>query len=85
MSFFSFATNFADGDTEAGDVFVRNRTAGTTTLASVNSDGTPANAESIDSAISANGHEVAFTSHATNLVPNDTNDIIDVFVRDLAP
>jgi len=34
-------------------------------------------------AISDNGRLVAFTSHATNLVANDTNGVPDVFVRDL--
>src|SRR5262249_46689104 len=32
-------------------------------------------------AISANGQVVAFTSTATNLVPGDTNNHLDVFVR----
>jgi len=32
--------------------------------------------------ISADGRFVAFTSRASNLVPNDTNDSLDVFVRD---
>ena len=35
-----------------------------------------------DPAISADGRFVAFTSDATNLVPGDTNDATDVFVRD---
>src|SRR5690242_14609322 len=33
-------------------------------------------------AISADGRFVAFSSNATNLVPNDTNNQTDVFVRD---
>ena len=33
-------------------------------------------------AISADGRFVAFDSEATNLVPGDTNDASDVFVRD---
>ena len=32
--------------------------------------------------VSANGRYVAFVSLATNLVPNDTNNTNDVFVRD---
>ena len=32
--------------------------------------------------ISADGRWVAFQSLASNLVPGDTNDVIDVFVRD---
>ncbi|GAB4257862.1 MAG: hypothetical protein Kow0065_07350 [Methylomicrobium sp.] len=33
--------------------------------------------------ISADGRYVAFTSYAANLVPNDTNGFIDVFVKDI--
>ena len=32
--------------------------------------------------VSADGRYVAFHSYATNLVPGDTNDAYDVFVRD---
>ncbi|MET0497420.1 MAG: malectin domain-containing carbohydrate-binding protein [Steroidobacteraceae bacterium] len=45
--------------------------------------GRAANAESSDASISANGRYVAFSSVATNLVPNDVNYRVDVFVRDL--
>ena len=38
---------------------------------------------SFEPAISADGRYVAFASDATNLVPNDTNDSTDVFVRDM--
>ena len=37
----------------------------------------------VDAAISADGRFVAFWSLATNLVPDDTNGVGDVFVRDL--
>ncbi len=52
-------------------------------LVSVASDGTAANAASGGAAISTNGRFVAFTSKATNLIPSDTNNSADVFVRDL--
>ena len=32
--------------------------------------------------VSADGRLIAFDSAATNLVPNDTNDVLDVFVRE---
>lgn len=35
--------------------------------------------------LSANGHHLVFFSEADNLVPDDTNDIADVFVIDLIP
>jgi hypothetical protein len=41
-----------------------------------------ANGENFEPAISADGRFVAFTSYASNLVPGDTNNHIDVFVRD---
>ncbi|MCA1591401.1 MAG: DUF4214 domain-containing protein [Acidobacteria bacterium] len=57
---------------------------GTTTLVSVNRDRTGGgNESSRDPAISADGRYVAFVSHASDLVANDTNNQSDVFVRDL--
>ena len=32
--------------------------------------------------LSADGRFVAFSSYATNLVPGDTNNVYDIFVRD---
>jgi hypothetical protein len=49
---------------------------------SVASDGTPANGPSSQPSISANGRYVVFSSSATNLVAGDTNDVLDVFLRD---
>jgi Tol biopolymer transport system component len=43
----------------------------------------PGNGISTDSAITADGRYVAFTSTATNLVAGDANGVSDVFVRDL--
>ncbi len=51
-------------------------------LASIATDGTPANAESGAAVISGNGRVIAFASKATNLVPGDNNGSLDVFVRD---
>ena len=66
------------------DVFVRDRSAGTTTLASVGLVAAPLPALSIEPRLSADGRFVAFVSNATNLVPGDTNDAFDVFVVDRA-
>jgi Tol biopolymer transport system component len=46
--------------------------------------GAPANSDSFNPAISANGNRVAFTTLATNLVGGDTDDLADVYVRDIA-
>ena len=49
---------------------------------SIATGGGEANAESFTSRISADGRYVAFSSAASNLVANDTNKAIDIFVRD---
>ncbi|MDP9226624.1 MAG: hypothetical protein M3P18_22850 [Actinomycetota bacterium] len=84
VAFSSFASNLVAGDTNgAGDIFVRDVLAGVTRRVSVGSAGRPANAPSFSPAISADGLFVAFTSFASNLVPGDTNESGDTFVRDL--
>lgn len=84
VAFASEAFNLVAGDgNSAADVFVRNLASGTTLRASVAGNGTEANDASFGPCISAGGRFVAFASHATNLVPNDTNGSSDVFVRDL--
>jgi Tol biopolymer transport system component len=81
---FSSVAGLVPGDTNGiSDIFVRDRTLGTTTRASVDSSGAEANGGSRDPAMSANGRFVAFDSLASNLVPGDTNDQFDVFVHDL--
>jgi hypothetical protein len=84
VAFPSFATNLVPDDTNGQfDVFVRDLAAGTTVRASVATDGTEGNQASTYAAMSGNGRFAAFASMATNLVPNDTNDVQDVFLRDL--
>ncbi len=85
---FLTAAALVSSDTNGfGDIYVRDRTAGTTTLVTVANDGSLANAPAGGSpqrgAISADGRYVAFQSRATNLVPGDTNGLPDIFVRDL--
>jgi Tol biopolymer transport system component len=72
------------------DVFVRDRMLAETTCVSVDPNGIAGNAGSgyfqfpyhNDLAITPDGRFVAFTSWASNLVPGDTNNQMDVFVRD---
>src|SRR4051794_14258827 len=40
------------------------------------------NSDSYEPAVSADGRYVAFSSAANNLVSGDTNDVIDIFLRD---
>ena len=81
--FTSNASNLVDGDTNGcADVFIRDRQLGTSERASVDSGGVQANETSYAYSISADGRYVAFYSYATNLVPGDTNGLVDIFVRD---
>lgn len=84
--FESVATNLVPRDTNGvNDIFIRDRQKGTTRRLSVGPGGVQGNNESVQAAISADGRVVAFTSQASNLVPGDTNDRSDVFVRVLVP
>jgi Tol biopolymer transport system component len=87
VAFVSDADNLVPGDTNWNpDVFVRDRLMGTTVLASIATDGTQQysnNFDWFDCCISPDGHYVAFTSDSAGLVPGDTNDQYDVFLRDL--
>ena len=67
------------------NVFLRDRTNDTTTLVSVNlNNNGGGNDDSLPVAISTNGRYALFESIATNLVMGDTNNLPDVFVRDVA-
>jgi Tol biopolymer transport system component len=82
--FTSLATNLVPGDTNGkADVFVHDRSTGTTSRVSVRSNGDQANNRRSDEpSISADGRYVAFVSGAANLVRGDTNGKADVFVHD---
>ena len=84
VAFESYASTLVTGDTNGmPDVFIHDNVTGATTRVSVASDGTQANFGSFGSALSSDGHSVAFYSQANNLVTGDTNAKFDVFVRDL--
>jgi len=84
VAFQSTASNLVAGDTSGhADIFVRDRTSGTTTLVSVATGGGPGNGDSDAAMISANGGYVAFMSTASDLVASDGNGVSDVFRRDL--
>ncbi|MCB0976283.1 MAG: PD40 domain-containing protein [Acidimicrobiales bacterium] len=83
VAFSSLADNLVSGDVNGrSDVFVRDRTAGTTTRVSVSSSGTEGNDDSTAPAISGDGRWVAFTSSASNLVTSDVPGSGDVFLFD---
>jgi WD40-like Beta Propeller Repeat len=82
VGFYSEATTLVAGDTNnADDIFIRNRKTGITERIVI-SGGGQTNGGSRFSVFSAEGRFVAFDSEASNLVPNDTNGVRDVFIRD---
>ncbi len=84
VAFTSSAANLVSGDTNfADDVFVRDLASGTTVRVSVATGGSEGNNSSFEPDLDGNGHLVAFGSSASNLVANDNNDTVDVFVHDL--
>src|SRR6185312_2469942 len=84
VAFVSNARDFVPGQTNRIDnIYVRDLQSGTVQLVSVSTNGTGGNGASSAPAISADGRDVAFLSQAGNLVPNDLNNSVDVFWRDL--
>lgn len=66
------------------NVYLRDRTLGTTVPVSVDAAGTGlGNADSLPAMISTNGRYALFESRASNLVAGDTNGSADIFLRDL--
>lgn len=66
------------------NLYMVNRETRETTLLSVGVDGRPANESIVNFEISADNGRVLIETSASNMVANDTNNVIDVFVRDLA-
>jgi Tol biopolymer transport system component len=84
VAFRSAASNLVPDDTNSNrDIFVHDRQTGQTRRVSVASDGTQGYGDSFDCAISADGRYVSFVSGADNLVADDTNGHLDIFVHDL--
>lgn len=86
IAFTSEASNLVVSDSNGvADVFVRDRTANTTSRISIATgvSGVQSNNVSGQAYLSGSGNIVAFISQATNLVAGDTNNTFDVFVRDL--
>jgi RTX calcium-binding nonapeptide repeat (4 copies)/WD40-like Beta Propeller Repeat len=94
VAFQSLATNLVADDKGVDyDVFVRDRLTETTIQASVNSQGQKGSGaatnriydddDSSNPAMSPNGRFVVFESGTPNLVENDTNGRVDIFMHDL--
>lgn len=84
VAFRSAATNW-DGPATSGrwNAWVRDRVKRTTLRASIGHTGASLGADVENPSISGNGRYVVYASSASNVVPNDTNAKMDVFVRDL--
>ncbi len=82
VAFCSEATNLVAGGNPFMAIYVRDRLSETTECVSVSAAGELANQISFSPSISRDGRYVAFISWASNLVPGDTNNVADVFVRD---
>jgi len=83
VAFYSNAANLVASDTNGmGDVFVRDRLTETTERISVSTTGEQADSDCWQACISSDGRFVAFQSYASNVVEGDTNNWMDVFVRD---
>jgi Tol biopolymer transport system component len=84
ISFRSTSTNLVSGDGNGlPDIFVHDRTTGTTIRATITPGGGDSNDVSDEPVLSSDGSAVAYSSLATNLVVNDTNGMRDIFVYDV--
>lgn len=83
VAYISRATNIVPGDTnENNDVFVYNVQTGATQRINVTSRGNQAVGETYYPDISYDGRYVTYGSLASNLVPADSNDALDIFLYD---
>ncbi len=80
----SSATNLVESDLNlCDDIFIRDLTNGTTKIVSLSYNGNQANRESTNPSVDSSGRFVVFESRASNLTPDDNDNINDIFVRDL--
>jgi Tol biopolymer transport system component len=84
VAFASGATNLVPGSSAPGvfQLYVQDLVTGKTEHIDAGLGGGPADNEAWSYDFSDDGRYLVFQSYATNLVPNDTNGVTDVFVRD---
>lgn len=81
--FWAYGSTFAPGDTNgSADLFLYDRRANELSLVSVNSDGEQGNQDSYAGSVTDDGRYVTFASIANNLVTNDANGFVDIFLHD---
>lgn len=82
VAFASYEFGLAGGPLVKTNILVRDRQERTTERVSLGLGGAATDGDSYDPALSADGRFVAFSSTASNLVPRDVPDTLDVFVHD---
>lgn len=83
--FESWASDLTTDDkNDAPDIMLRDRQSKKTIRISNAPDGKPGNDDSRDPRISNDGNVIIYTSYASNLVKNDTNNLPDIFLYDRA-
>jgi Tol biopolymer transport system component len=84
VAFESNATNLDPSDPDPGlDVYVKDLTTGGITLACTSDQGVKGYGQCENASVTADGSKVAFET-LSNLEPIDTNDEIDIYVKDLS-
>lgn len=84
ITFNSYANNLVLNDkNNLCDIFVYDRILKNTTRISISTTGEEADGDSFEASISSDGCYVVFTSYATNLVPNDSNNFGDIFMYNM--
>lgn len=83
VTFHSDASNLVPNDTNGvKDIFVYTTATGTMERISVSTAGVQGNGLSREPATCESGRFIAYTTEATNLIPNDNNGYRDIMVRD---
>lgn len=79
--FVAWGDTLVPGDTP--DIFMKDLHTKAITRVNTRQDGTVSDAQPYQPSVSANGRFVVFSSLATNLVRRDTNNVDDVFLKDM--
>jgi len=84
IAYSTFSTNLGEASpaTNGLSVLRHDTVTGITTRVNINEQSVVGNAEGF-LGISPNGRLIAFADSSSSLVPNDTNDVTDIFVKDL--
>ncbi|MCP2246333.1 TolB family protein [Lentzea aerocolonigenes] len=82
--FVAWGDTLVPGDTEdTPDIFMKDLRTKAITRVNTRPDGTVANAQPYQPSVSADGRFVVFSSLASNLVRHDSNNVDDVFLKDV--